>query len=274
VSTILKALQKLEQDRQASTLNGAAGRPGFDPKPRMHQRPVKYRLGKIGLRWIWLATAFIGLVGGFIVAGTGVHSSGPNKTMPSLTAAITLPTQTESTRMPEIEANSDAMPMGAGSALEAEKDLASEQQTDRGNAPILSAAAVETANVSIKPDAFNTAPLSTAHMPGAQTDVLSKKDNNQKKPPPEVVSQPDPPAETPPATTDNLFGRAPLLTDRSLEVQAIAWSPVADECLAVINNHIVREGNSVDGYSVITIGQDQVLVKQGTQQFVVPFGSR
>jgi hypothetical protein len=62
------------------------------------------------------------------------------------------------------------------------------------------------------------------------------------------------------------------LTDGSLKVQAIAWSPIADERMAVINSKIVREGNSVDDYNIVTISPNEVVVRKGGQMWRAEFG--
>lgn len=50
-----------------------------------------------------------------------------------------------------------------------------------------------------------------------------------------------------------------LIFAQKIRLQAIAWSPVAADRMAVINDEIVREGDSVEGLSVIAINIDDVL---------------
>lgn len=72
---------------------------------------------------------------------------------------------------------------------------------------------------------------------------------------------------------DSAYANADRLMDNRLKIQAIAWSPVPDERIAVINTHIVREGGSVEGFSVVAIRSDDVIVREKGQLYRVIFGS-
>ena len=67
------------------------------------------------------------------------------------------------------------------------------------------------------------------------------------------------------------FAGLPRLSDSKLKLQAIAWAHEAPQRLAVINNRIVREGDSVDGYSIIQIRSEDVVVNDGTQSWRLEF---
>jgi len=62
------------------------------------------------------------------------------------------------------------------------------------------------------------------------------------------------------------------LDDPKLKLQAIAWSANAAQRIAVINNHVVREGESVEGFSVNQIRQDDIIVNDGTESWRLDFG--
>jgi hypothetical protein len=64
------------------------------------------------------------------------------------------------------------------------------------------------------------------------------------------------------------------LDDSKLDLQAIAWSKEASQRLAVINGHIVREGESVEGFLVNQIREDTVIVNDGTASWQLEFGLR
>jgi len=64
------------------------------------------------------------------------------------------------------------------------------------------------------------------------------------------------------------------LDDSKLDLQAIAWSKEASQRLAVINGHIVREGESVEGFLVNQIREDTVIVNDGTESWQLEFGLR
>ena len=61
------------------------------------------------------------------------------------------------------------------------------------------------------------------------------------------------------------------LDDSTLKLQAIAWSKDAAQRLAVINGHIVREGESVDGFLVNQIRQEDVVVNDGSTSWQLEF---
>jgi hypothetical protein len=61
------------------------------------------------------------------------------------------------------------------------------------------------------------------------------------------------------------------LDDSKLKLQAIAWSKDAAQRLAVINDHIVREGESVEGFLVNQIRQEDVVVNDGSASWQLEF---
>ena len=54
-----------------------------------------------------------------------------------------------------------------------------------------------------------------------------------------------------------------------LELQAIVWSDDPPSCFAVINGRIVRSGGTVDGVSVVEIGQEAVSLKLGDKTWTM-----
>jgi hypothetical protein len=62
-----------------------------------------------------------------------------------------------------------------------------------------------------------------------------------------------------------------VITDSKLKLQAIAWSDDAARRMAVINNHIVREGETVDGFSITSIRRDDVIVNDGSSSWRLEF---
>jgi hypothetical protein len=77
------------------------------------------------------------------------------------------------------------------------------------------------------------------------------------------------PAKKSPSRVERSYRR---LDDSKLDLQAIAWSKEASQRLAVINGHIVREGESVEGFLVNQIRQDTVIVNDGTASWQLEFG--
>lgn len=50
---------------------------------------------------------------------------------------------------------------------------------------------------------------------------------------------------------------------------AIAWSGDPSRRLAVVNGHIVKEGETVDGFSVTQIRKDDIIVNDGGRSWRV-----
>ncbi|MGD8264309.1 MAG: general secretion pathway protein GspB [Desulfobacterales bacterium] len=62
------------------------------------------------------------------------------------------------------------------------------------------------------------------------------------------------------------------LSDSKLKLQALAWSADAAQRMVVINGRIVREGESVDGYQINQIREEDVLVNDGRKSWRLEFG--
>jgi hypothetical protein len=65
----------------------------------------------------------------------------------------------------------------------------------------------------------------------------------------------------------------PVLTT-DLKLQAISWASAPGDRLAVINGNIMREGASLEGYSIIQIDRDEVVVRKGSEQWKLVFNLR
>ncbi len=62
------------------------------------------------------------------------------------------------------------------------------------------------------------------------------------------------------------------IADSKLKLQALAWSAEDARRMAVINGRIVREGESVDGYQVMQIREEDVVVNDGGKSWRLEFG--
>jgi MSHA biogenesis protein MshK len=62
------------------------------------------------------------------------------------------------------------------------------------------------------------------------------------------------------------------IEDSKLKLQALAWSADDARRMAVINGRIVREGESVDGYQVMQIREEDVVVNDGGKSWRLEFG--
>jgi hypothetical protein len=55
--------------------------------------------------------------------------------------------------------------------------------------------------------------------------------------------------------------------DPRVQIQAIAWDPVPENRIAVINDRIIREGSAVEGITVSRIGRDTVIFQEEGKQW-------
>jgi hypothetical protein len=63
------------------------------------------------------------------------------------------------------------------------------------------------------------------------------------------------------------------LTDGRLKIQAIVWSENQNGRMAVVNTQIVHEGNNVDGFDVVAIRPEDIVVRgEGGGMYRVLFG--
>ena len=79
------------------------------------------------------------------------------------------------------------------------------------------------------------------------------------------------PAPAPARSAEDSLSR---LDDSKLKVMAIAWAEEPGRRLAVVNGHILREGGSVDGYTVTRIRRDDLVVSDGNRSWRVELNLR
>ncbi len=65
----------------------------------------------------------------------------------------------------------------------------------------------------------------------------------------------------------------PLEND-SLKVQAISWNKSQTNRIAVIDNHVLREGDFVEGYRLVTIEKDSVILHHSGNAYRLGFKHR
>ncbi len=86
-------------------------------------------------------------------------------------------------------------------------------------------------------------------------------------------------AATPPVVSDEpgevqtktVEVEIPRLNDPDIKLQAVTWSKVPQNRIAIINNRILREGDFVSGYLVNTINQDDVVLSREGEKWKLAF---
>lgn len=56
-----------------------------------------------------------------------------------------------------------------------------------------------------------------------------------------------------------------------LELQAVSWAQSPRNRIAVINGNVIREGGSIEGYAIVRIDEDQVVVRKDLSQWRLVF---
>jgi hypothetical protein len=259
MSTILNALKKLEQENKGNALQPTQD---FLDHRSLGYESWRDRLSDFKLRWTWVVVAIIGVGIGFFVAGINSTPIQQATVSSSEKAARTERADRPSAAPPKVNTKPAAIP----------ENVSPNPQQAEKSSPFEPHGAAK---------AGEPKPAEVPPKPGS--DIAAN--NSRKKAPPAIPpkTQPNTKAASRPAPVNkkasdpqvnNRFSQATRLTDGRLEVQAIAWSPVVEDRMAVINNQVIHQGNTIEGFAVVEIGEDKVLVKEGPQFYVVFFGSR
>jgi hypothetical protein len=297
VSTILKALEKLEREKEALRISG--------PMPPILGAPASAgRGGAAG--WFlkpWFGMVLVGLII-VILGGTAWHfyrqyrayaprlaerstarepqparttAAGRSQTVPSsIPAAVNpetrrpgpvphSPRQTVDVRMPDTASggpersqNSAVTPKSRTVETPTVYDKPSRHQPMAAVNPNLNS---RTAHRKNQP----------AKIPDTETpSILVGSEKNAAVPPGSPVL---PDAASKKKTPADVYQNTPLLTDGRLRVNAIAWAPQPAERMTVINSHVLHEGDSVEDFTVMVIRPDDVVVQEkGQGVWRVEFG--
>ncbi len=278
MSTILRALKKLEQDKETI---GARGLSGMAPEAtERDKRPAgRAWMSKRALRAAVIGAVFIGI---FFIAVYYYIQSGPRSTQPvqppETAQKTTQPRRVDAAprtmnRSESRARHSKQPPRPAGPVPQ--RRLPTErppQSTIAGTGAPSIPAQPERIKSADRPapgqDSQRTSPPGAAIAPKTTAGAAKRVTG------PAARSQPAKPV--PPAGTnseqDSEYAAADRLTDNRLKIQAIVWSSIPDERMAVINTHIVREGGSVEGFSVVSIRSDDVIVRENGRLYRVVFG--
>jgi hypothetical protein len=123
---------------------------------------------------------------------------------------------------------------------------------------------VNSANRRPQPEASAKSQRSLKTKPPIKQAAISRKTIAGKK-----AASNKPARAIPKSTTTRTYAR---IKDPKLKLQALAWFQDASKRMVVINGRIVREGESVEGYSVTQIRQEDVVVNDGRKTWSLEFG--
>ena len=249
MSTILKALKKLEQEKEGRRAD--IQRPGTDLITRqVFSRTVRFAwLRRTGLFWfLILSVVLVGGGGLYMIGrakGTAIEKNIPNQQTPPI----------DTSQAGHSAGRAEAHLPAESAKIPGDSPLADQRHPNRTGPPQKA--------YDRDPGTGNITDEGPPDLPEPSPSADDTKTSPQGG---DHASRPE---ILPPATSR--FGAKPM-TDGRLSVQAIAWSPVAGECMAVVNDRIVHPGDAVDGFIVLAVEPDQIVVRSNQQTWFVPFG--
>lgn len=262
MSSILKALKKIEESAPPEESRNPAQ--VFNPRTVFGQR---HRGRWLTSKIIYMGlAAVVVLAAGILIRGWMWGEADPRGAKPLTTAADSAPAGADAFRakLPDGKTAAPSPPVAAPPPPGPAESVAAP-------APIPAAAPAATVTQRPAPPAqapkpaTRAVPRETSQAPSAERpSALAQKAAPARETPP--------PGRAPAARTpeDNLS----RLDDSKLKVMAIAWHGHATRRIAVINGHIVKEGESVDGYTITQIRKDDVIVNDGSRSWRVEFALR
>lgn len=285
MSTILKALEKLEREKEALRVTS--------PIPVLSTSdPVRGGVARWYLKpWFWLSLVGVIIV---VLGGTAWHfyrqSRAYTPRLAERSAAMDQPIRrpADARSRDETSPIPDAVkpkPRVTDPTPAGRRDTAYPQATGGHGRPQRPGEPSQTKALEMPPlqekpavqqpmPAVRPAKLpDSADQPGAPEKIPTPIEESKKA---EAASESSPTLPNTISKTDtpaDVYANTPLLTDGRLRVHAIAWAPLPADRMAVINSRILHEGDSVEDFAVMVIRPDDVVVREkGKGVWRVEFG--
>ena len=269
MSTILKALKKLEREQETRPSSGAASAiPDFNASQSVQQTAKQIRFRGLGLK--------MSIVAGVLVALGAVVYFYPSNSSP---------VHPQASRQVQQTARSRATASPARPSDHAEAQISKPRTA-------FSAGTAKTGFEGQRRDShprksFPVAEPGKFESTSRMKDLASQTEPSAKPQKPPVPKEPpaspkgtESPAALPTirvprqaSKESDLYAGTERLRDGRLKVQAIAWSSDAGDRMAVINNRVVREGDTLESFTILAIEPDEVVAKEGPKLWKVAFGS-
>jgi hypothetical protein len=81
-------------------------------------------------------------------------------------------------------------------------------------------------------------------------------------------------SDTPPPDREDPHARVEVLPKDALQLQAISWSDIPSARLTIIAGSILREGQTVDGYTVVEIRPNDVITEKAGKRWKLVYGGQ
>lgn len=294
MSTILKSLKKLEQEKEARQYTGTVadyrgpGSVSIHGAKRSWIRSAWFRRSLVAVIILGLGTSSLYF---YSQSQDPRHQAGADKP-PQLTARNTAKRPQQNAPSPEGErvtrVNPRKPPVTKQKPIKEDRPLVVAKKTPstprKSQSPLVSnsrraeSSAMERRPPISKADdvrsAENRAKKST-HTNTRQRTITQSPVPTQKvaRSSPSRHSTSKPVAKKPAKSPAESYQNVSTLTDGRLKVQAIVWSRISEDRMTVINSRVLHEGDSVDGFTLVVIRPDDVVVKEsGGARWKVLFG--
>lgn len=280
MSSILKALKKIEEDAPPPQSYPSLPKP-IDVGQALHSNTRKRRLWRRLLYWLLIllvvvtATVIALRQRQFLIAKIGSIGASPP---PTAGEGATSPTsQVYRTKVPARSAKPTSTPRAF---TRQPKKQTQKTAADSSDAK-LQAATKPTSRRPISGSPAPQTPAGTREPKTAGDSRIKQPLPKGSAPPPAApvkktvtpsINRPTAPAtaaQKPVPTKPRDYDR---IDNSKLNLQALAWSDDAARRMVVINGRIVHEGESVDGYQVLKIRREDVVVDQGGKSWRLEFG--
>lgn len=292
MSTILKSLKKLEQQKEERQYTGPVA--DYHGPGSLTMHGVKHSW----IKSVWFRRSLVAM----IIIGLGVsslyfykqsqdtqHQAGVDNP-PPLTAKNTSKRPQQKAPSPEggrdVEVTPRKPPITKQERINETRPAGAVKRTPStprkfqsppasANAKTESSAKAQRPSISreddVRSDAKSVkrpAPMATRQRANAQSPTQSVAKSS-----PSRQTAPKPVKKAPAKQPVESYQNVSALTDGRLKVQAIVWSRIAEDRMTVINSRVLHEGDTVDAFTLVVIRPDDVVVKEsGGAKWKVVFG--
>jgi hypothetical protein len=278
LSTILKSLKKLEQEKEARQYTGTVADYHGPGSVSLHD--AKHRWTKSAwFRRSLVVVVMLGLGASslyFYSQSQDIQHQAKKDRSPQLTAKNTAKKPQQKTLSPGGDRGTKVTPRKPPASIQKPiKKTRPPETAQRTPAtprkfqspPVSNSPRTETSSLQRRP------PLSSGDSVSADNTPAERPSQNVVKPTPSRQQPAKPVKRTPAKAPVESYQNVSALTDDRLKVQAIVWSRIPEDRMTVINSRVLHEGDSVDGFTLVVIRPDDVVVKEsGGARWKVLFG--
>lgn len=276
MSTILDALKRLEEERRTEKTQQA-------PLALTGQMPAPHSIRRWATGLILAGLVTAGVVAAIVWTNGGMSGKTISRNEPSPDPMVG--TISPKDRKKSVSAAPDREELFGKSTIPAEVDPppASRRSMSQERARLPSAAPLKTVppsyskQLQVKTNRQPRRSRVAAPAPHTAVTVDTGKTSSPHREAVNVLeNKPDnrlpETSDSQPSPTQDPYTDAELLAGGTLRLQAISWSDIPSARVTIIDGRILREGQSVDGYIVVQIQPEVVIVGKGGKHWKLAYG--